>query len=105
VPGDGGEQRRHEPQADSRRDDQEADGDDDDPQDAETGPSLGTIRVTTVRMTRPITSSATAAPRTVLASTEASARRSPKTLAVIPTLVAVRAAPMNRASLPSRPKA
>ena len=49
----------------------------------ETVPSE-TIRVTTVRMTRPITSSATAAPRTVLASTEASARRSPKTRAVMP---------------------
>ena len=37
VPGHGGEQRRHEPQAEGRRDDQEADGDDDDPQDAEDG--------------------------------------------------------------------
>ena len=48
-------------------------------------------------------SSATAAPSTVLASTVASARRSPNTRAVMPTLVAVNAAPTNSASLPSMP--
>ena len=48
-------------------------------------------------------SSATAAPRTVRASMLASARRSPKTRAVMPTLVAVSAAPTKTASLPSNP--
>ena len=46
-------------------------------------------RTTTVRMTSPMTSSATAAPRTVRDSTIASALRSPKTRGVMPTLVAV----------------
>ena len=54
-----------------------------------------TMRVTTVRMTRPSTSSATAAPRTIRASVEDNARRSPKTRAVMPTLVAASAAPKN----------
>ena len=54
-----------------------------------------TSRTTTVRITRPRTSSATAAPSTVRASTVASARRSLNTRAVIPTLVADNAAPMN----------
>ena len=58
----------------------------------ETEPSV-TRRTTTVRTTRPITSSATAAPRTSRASVVANARRSPKTRAVMPTLVAVSAAP------------
>ena len=48
-----------------------------------------TTLTTTVRMIRPSTSSATAAPSTMRASTVASARRSPKTRAVMPTLVAV----------------
>ena len=54
-----------------------------------------TSRTTTVRITRPRTSSATAAPSTVRASTVARARRSLNTRAVIPTLVAASAAPMN----------
>ena len=62
-----------------------------------------TTRTTTVRITSPITSSATAAPRTVRASIEPRARRSPKTRAVMPTLVAVSAAPTNSASLPVMP--
>ena len=53
--------------------------------------------------TRPMTSSATAAPSTIRASVVASARRSPNTRAVMPTLVAVRAAPTNRAVLKSSP--
>ena len=57
-----------------------------------TEPSV-TSRTTTVRTTRPITSSATAAPSTMRASVVARARRSPKTRAVMPTLVAVSAAP------------
>ena len=61
-----------------------------------TVPSV-TIRTTTVRMTRPITSSATAAPSTVRASTVARARRSLNTRAVMPTLVAASAAPRNSA--------
>ena len=60
----------------------------------ETDPS-DTSRTTTVRITSPSTSSATAAPSTVRASTVASARKSLKTRAVIPTLVAESAAPMN----------
>ena len=71
---------------------------------AETLPSV-TTRVTTVRMTRPSTSSATAAPSTVRASTDASARRSPNTRAVMPTLVAVSAAPTKTASSPENPSA
>ena len=62
-----------------------------------------TIRVTTVRMMRPSTSSTTAAPSTVRASTVASARKSPNTRAVIPILVAVSAAPMNRDVLVDSP--
>ncbi len=62
----------------------------------ETVPSV-TMRTTTVRITRPRTSSATAAPSTVRASTEVSTRKSLKTRAVIPTLVAARAAPRNSA--------
>ena len=54
-----------------------------------------TRRTTTVRITSPSTSSATAAPSTVRASTVASARRSLNTRAVMPTLVAASAAPMN----------
>ena len=61
------------------------------------------MRVTTVRMTRPRMSSAIAAPSTVFASTLARARRSPNTRAVMPTLVAVNAAPTNTASLPDIP--
>ena len=53
-----------------------------------------TRRTTTVRMTRPRTSSATAAPNTVRASIVARARRSLNTRAVIPTLVAESAAAM-----------
>ena len=60
-----------------------------------------TMRTTTVRMTRPSTSSATAAPSTVRASTDASARRSLNTRAVMPTLVAESAAARNSAVLPS----
>ena len=56
-----------------------------------------TTRTTTVSTTRPMTSSATAAPMTVRASLVASARRSPKTRAAIPTLVAEIAAPMKMA--------
>ena len=62
-----------------------------------------TRRTTTVRITRPRTSSATAAPSTVRASTVVRARRSPKTRAVMPTLVAVRAAPTKIASLVLNP--
>ena len=64
-----------------------------------------TRRTTTVRITRPRTSSATAAPSTVRASTVVRARRSPKTRAVMPTLVAVRAAPTKIASLVLNPRA
>ncbi len=60
-------------------------------------------RTTTVRITSPITSSATAAPSTVRASTIVNALRSPKTRAVIPTLVAVMAAPTKSASFPDMP--
>ena len=60
-----------------------------------TDPSL-TMRVTTVRMMRPSTSSATAAPRTMRASVELNARKSLNTRAVIPTLVAANAAPRKR---------
>jgi hypothetical protein len=70
----------------------------------ETDPS-DTRRTTTVRMINPSTSSTTAAPSTVRASTVASARRSLNTRAVIPTLVAARAAPMNNDSLPVWPSA
>ena len=62
-----------------------------------------TIRVTTVRMMRPRTSSTTAAPNTVRASIVANARKSPNTRAVIPMLVAVRAAPINRDVLVDSP--
>ena len=62
-----------------------------------------TIRVTTVRMMRPSTSSTTAAPNTVRASTVANARKSPNTRAVIPILVAVNAAPTNREVLVDSP--
>ena len=67
-----------------------------------------TTRVTTVRITRPSTSSATAAPRTMRASVEDRARRSPNTRAVMPTLVAAIAAPRKSDALvdsPSRPPA
>ena len=55
-----------------------------------------TTLVTTVRITNPKTSSTTAAPRTIRASVDDRARRSPKTRAVIPTLVAARAEPKKR---------
>ena len=64
-----------------------------------------TRRTTTVRITSPSTSSATAAPSTVRASTVASARRSLNTRAVMPTLVAASAAPMNSDWLLSCPSA
>ena len=64
-----------------------------------------TTRVTIVRMIRPSTSSATAAPRTTRASFVDNARRSPKTRAVMPTLVAVSVAPMNNDVLPFSPRA
>ena len=64
----------------------------------DTDPSV-TRRTTTVSTMRPITSSATAAPSTMRASVVASARRSPNTRAVMPTLVAVSAAPTNSAVL------
>ena len=64
-----------------------------------------TTFTTTVRMIRPSTSSATAAPSTMRASVVASARRSPKTLAVMPTLVAVSAAPRKIAVSVSQPRA
>ena len=70
----------------------------------ETEPSE-TSRTTTVRITRPSTSSATAAPSTVRASTVASARRSLNTRAVMPTLVAASAAPMKSDSLLPWPSA
>ncbi len=66
---------------------------------------FSTMRVTIVRMMSPSTSSATAAPSTMRASRVDRARRSPKTRAVMPTLVAVRVAPMKRAVLPSSPSA
>ncbi len=71
---------------------------------ADTEPEVAR-RTTTVRMTRPITSSATAAPSTVRDSTIANALRSPSTRAVMPTLVAVSAAPTKIASLPVIPTA
>ena len=60
---------------------------------------------TTVRITRPSTSSATAAPRTTRASVVASARMSPNTRAVMPTLVAVSAAPRKMDVVVSCPRA
>ena len=63
-----------------------------------------TTLTTTVRMIRPSTSSATAAPSTIRASVVASARRSPKTRAVMPTLVAVSAAPRKIAVSVSQPR-
>ena len=63
-----------------------------------------TMRVTMVRITRPMTSSATAAPRTMRASVEESAFKSPKTRAVIPTLVAASAAPRNKEALTDSPR-
>jgi hypothetical protein len=62
-----------------------------------------TIRTTMVKMMRPRTSSTTAAPSTVRASTVASARKSPNTRAVIPMLVAVSAAPINKDVLVDSP--
>ncbi len=67
---------------------------------SDTEPSV-TSRTTTVSTTRPMTSSATAAPSTTRASVVAMARRSLNTRAVMPTLVAVSAAPMNSATLKS----
>ncbi len=64
-----------------------------------------TTFTTTVRMISPSTSSATAAPSTILASVVASALRSPNTRAVIPTLVAVSAAPRNTAVSEDHPRA
>ena len=61
-----------------------------------TDPPVTTF-TTTVKMIRPRTSSATAAPRTIRDSIDASALKSPKTRAVIPTLVAVSAAPNSSA--------
>ena len=63
-----------------------------------------TTLTTTVRMIRPSTSSATAAPSTMRASVVASARRSPNTRAVMPTLVAVSAAPRKIAVSVSQPR-
>ena len=63
-----------------------------------------TTRVTTVRITRPSTSSATAAPRTMRASVDDSALRSPNTRAVMPTLVAAMAAPRKREALVDSPR-
>ncbi len=68
----------------------------------DTDPSV-TSRTTTVRTMSPITSSATAAPSTMRASVVARALRSPNTRAVMPTLVAVSAAPTNSAVLKSSP--
>ena len=62
-----------------------------------------TTRVITVKIIRPKTSSATAAPRTIRASTVASARKSPNTRAVMPMLVAVSAAPKNNEGIISLP--
>ena len=70
----------------------------------DTDPS-DTSRTTTVRITRPRTSSATAAPSTVRASTVARARRSENTRAVMPTLVAASAAPMKSDWFPLCPRA
>ena len=64
-----------------------------------------TTLTTTVRMISPSTSSATAAPSTIRASVVASARRSPNTRAVMPTLVAVSAAPRKIAVSVSTPEA
>ena len=64
-----------------------------------------TMRTTTVRITRPRTSSATAAPSTMRDSVLDRIRRSPKARAVMPTEVAVSAAPMNRAVVASLPNA
>ena len=63
-----------------------------------------TIRVTTVRMMSPRTSSVMAAPKTMRASVDESARKSANTRAVIPTLVAARAAPRNSDALKDSPR-
>ena len=60
---------------------------------------------TTVKMINPRTSSTTAAPRTTRASLVPRAPRSPNTRAVMPTLVAVSAAPMNTAVVVLCPRA
>ena len=70
----------------------------------ETVPAV-TTRTTMVSSTSPMTSSATAAPSTVRASTRVSAPRSLNTRAVIPTLVAASAAPMKSDVLPDSPYA
>ncbi len=66
-------------------------------------PSPPSVPATTARMMRPSTSSTTAAPTMVLASSVCSRCMSANTRAVIPTLVAVMAAPMKNATsvLPS----
>src|SRR3989338_6196977 len=56
------------------------------------------------RMMIPRISSMTAAPRIIWASGILSLPMPARTLAVIPTLVAVRAAPTNTASIPLRPR-
>ena len=66
---------------------------------------FSTTRETTVRIMRPSTSSATAAPKTMRASLVDNARRSPNTRAVMPTLVAVSVAPTNSAVRASSPMA
>ena len=63
-----------------------------------------TIRVTTVRMMSPRTSSVMAAPKTMRASVDESARKSANTRAVTPTLVAARAAPRNSDALKDSPR-
>ena len=55
-------------------------------------------------MIRPRTSSATAAPRTMRASVDDSARKSPNTRAVMPTLVAASAAPRKSDALNDSPR-
>ena len=61
-------------------------------------PELVRSPATTVRINNPKISSTTAAPIIVLASFVLRAPKSPNTLAVIPTDVAVMAAPTNRAT-------
>ena len=63
----------------------------------EKSPELPKTPATTVRINSPKISSTTAAPMIVFASLDFKAPKSPNTLAVIPTEVAVIAAPTNKA--------
>ena len=69
------------------------------------GAARADAATTRARTTRPITSSITAAPRTTMPALDWSRPSSPRTAAVIPTLVAVRMAPTNKAARRSAPLA